>query len=135
MEYIFMFLLTIWMSSVEKCLFRSSTYCFFLLDHLFLWYWAVYSSNLFRKLIPCRSVASFANISSCFIGHHVVFFMVSFVLQKLLNFIKIHLFIFAFVSIVSRTHIPKNVALIYVKECLPMFSSRIFMVCRLTLRS
>ena len=45
------------------------------------------------------SVASFANIFSHSEGRLFVLFMVSFAVQKLLNFIRSHLFIFVFISI------------------------------------
>ena len=44
------------------------------------------------------SVASFANIFSQAIGCLFVLLMVSFAVQKLLNLIRFHLLIFAFVS-------------------------------------
>ena len=62
------------------------------------------------------SVASFANIffhsKSCLF----VLFMVFFAVQKLLNLIRSHLFISAFVSITLGDR-SKNTAGIYVKEC------------------
>ena len=44
-------------------------------------------------------VASFANIISHYEGCLLVLFMVSFAAQKLLSFIRSHLFIFVFISI------------------------------------
>ena len=44
------------------------------------------------------SVALFANIFSHSVGCLFVFFVVSFVVQKLLSLIRSHLFIFVFIS-------------------------------------
>ena len=44
-------------------------------------------------------VASFANIFSQHIGCLFVLFVVSFAVQKLLNLIRSHLFIFVFISV------------------------------------
>ena len=46
-----------------------------------------------------------------------VFSMVSFPVQKLLCFIKSHLFVFAFISFAFRHKSKKNIAAIYGKEC------------------
>ena len=49
--------------------------------------------------VNALSVASFANIFSHSEGCLFVLFMVSFAVQKLLSFIRSHLFIFGFISI------------------------------------
>ena len=56
-------------------------------------------SCLYVLEINPLSVASFANIFSDSEGCLLVLFMVSFVVQKLLSFIRFHLFIFVFISI------------------------------------
>ena len=61
--------------------------------------------------------------------------MVSFTVQKLLGLIRSHLFIFAFIFFVLGDRSKKNIARIFVKEHLPVFSSRSFMVSGLTFRS
>ena len=53
-EHLFMCLLAICMSSLEKCLFRPFTH--FLLDCLFSWYWVVWAACIFWKLILCQLV-------------------------------------------------------------------------------
>ena len=49
--------------------------------------------------IKLLSVASFANIFSQSVGCLFALFMVSFAVQKLVSFIRSHLFIFVFISI------------------------------------
>ena len=59
--------------------------------------------------------------------------MVSFAVQKLLRFIRSHLFIFPFVSFALGDRSKKNIAVIHVKECSALCSfSRTFMVSGLT---
>ena len=61
------------------------------------------------------SVASFANIFSYSEDCLFILFMVSFAVQKLLNFIRFHLFIFVFVSI-SLGGGSEDIAVIYAIE-------------------
>ena len=63
------------------------------------------------------SVASFANIFSHSEGCLLVLFMVSFAVQKLLSFIRSHLFVFCFYFHFSRRWVKKDLAVIYVIEC------------------
>ena len=59
--------------------------------------------------------------------------MVSFTVQKLLSFIRSHLFIFFYFHF-SRRWVKKDLAVIYVVKC-SMFSSKSLIVSGLTLRS
>ena len=55
-------------------------------------------SCLYVLEIKPLSLLSFANIFSHSIGCLFILFMVSFAVQKLINLIRSHLFIFAFIS-------------------------------------
>ena len=59
----------------------------------------LYESCLYILEIKLLLVASFANIFSQSIGYLFILFIVSFAVQKLVSFIRSHLFIFAFISI------------------------------------
>ena len=51
-EHLFMCLLAIWMSSLEKCLFSSLAYLW--LGHLFFWNWAAGVACIFLSLVGCQ---------------------------------------------------------------------------------
>ena len=74
-------------------------------------------SWLYILEINTLSVALFANIFSHSEGCLFVLFMLSFAVQKLLSFIRSHLFIFAFIFItLGGGKIKKDLVAIYVKE-------------------
>ena len=108
-EHLFMCLLAINMSSLEKHLFRYSTH--FLIGFFLFLSWAVWAVCVFWRWIIFLQV--FSPSEGCLF----VLFMASFAVQKLLSLMKSPLFIFVYISITLGGGSIEDLALIYVIEC------------------
>ena len=113
--HLFTHLLIMWISFLHKCMFQSLSQ---ILIRWHFWYCVLWAVYLFWILAPL-SVISLASIFSHSVDCLFILYVVSFALQKLLNLIRSHLFIFAFISFALGDRSKRNIATIYVRvSCL-----------------
>ena len=111
-EHLFMCLLAIYMSSLEKCLFRYFSH--FLIG-LFFWYWVLWAACIFWKLILCHCFTCYYFLPIWGLSFHLAYSYPC--CAKAFKFNQVPLVCFCFYLHYSRRWVIEDLALIYVIEC------------------
>ena len=131
-EHPFICFWTLWISSFEKCLFRS--FAHFLIG-LFLFLEWSHVRFLYILEIKTLSKVSLANIFPHAVGSLFILLMFSLAMQKLFILMKSNLFILSFISL-ALGDIMVKILLNGISEIfLPIFFSRTFMISQLIFKS
>ena len=112
-EHLFMCLLAICMSSLEKCLFRS--FPTFWLGCLLFWYWVVWASCVFWKLILCQLFHLLLFSPNWELSFHLAYSFLC--CAKAFKFNQVPLVYFCFYFHYSGRWVIEDLALIYFIEC------------------
>ena len=128
-EHIFMYLLAICRSSLEKCLFKPFTH---FLIRLFSQCWFAWAACIFLKIILCQLSHLLLSSPILRVVFHLVYSFLCHTKAFRLNYVPLFL---CFYFHYSRRWVIEDFAMIYVIEGLCMFYPKRFIVLVLTFRS